>query len=87
MKLSEIRTQLTALLEEAAAKARRDARGTGTDLSDILGGESTQDIEVLDETSVREAIEVINRATRTKAGARKLVAAIAIAVKYAGKAL
>jgi molybdate-binding protein len=91
MKLKELREQLSSLLEEAAAKARRDARsGSGTDLSSILDGKmdvDSDDIQMLDQESVKEAIEVINRATRTKEGARRILAAVTVAIKYAGKAL
>jgi len=88
MKLTEIRKQLTSLLEEMAEKAKRDARNGEVDLSDILGfGVDDDEIKLLDEVEVAATVDAINKLTRTKAGARRLVAAITLAVKHAGKLL
>ena len=86
MKLKDMREQLTTLIEGMAEKARSDAKRGEVDLSDILGVTvDDNELKLLDEEEVRSAVEGINTLTRTKAGARRLVAALTVAIKHASK--
>jgi hypothetical protein len=84
VKLSEIRQALTALFAQMADKARRDARSGEVDLSQILGIKpEDNEFKLLDKNSVDETIAAINKLTRTKDGARRLVAVMTVAIKHA----
>lgn len=86
MKLKDMREQLTALVESMAEKARSDAKRGEVDLSDILGVKVDDDeLKLLDAAEVRATVDGINSLTRTKAGARRLVAALTVAIKHASK--
>lgn len=86
MKLTDMREQLTTLVEGMAEKARSDARRGEVDLGDILGVQvDDSELKLLDKAEVQAAVEGINSLTRTKAGARRLVAALTIAIKHASK--
>ncbi len=75
-----IRQALIDMLNDVAAKARKDALNGESDIAAIYdrGG---ADLKSLDAQKVEEAIQDIDKATATKEGARRLVNAIMVAAK------
>ena len=79
-----IKTVLTALLTDVAARARADALAGNSDIGSIFRRESEQ-LQNLDPKAVEDAIVAINKATATKEGTRRLVNGILVAAKMAAK--
>lgn len=79
-----IKTALTSLLTDVAAKARADALAGNSDIGSIFRRDSEQ-LKSLDPKAVEDAIIDINKATATKEGARRLMNGLMVAAKAAAK--
>lgn len=84
MDQEQIKKALTAMLTDVAAKARQDAIDGESDIGSIFRKES-EHLESLDPKAIEEAILAIDKATSTKAGARRLINGLMFAAKAAAR--
>jgi len=84
MDKDQIRDALTALLQDIADKAQKDARSGESDIGSIFRRDS-KPLQQLDMKAIDEAIANIDKATATKEGARRLMSGVMLAAKVAAK--
>lgn len=84
MDSEQIKTVLTTLLTDIAAKAREDALTNNSDIGSIFRKDS-DNLLSLDPKAVEDAIIAIDKATATKEGTRRLINGILVVAKIAAR--
>jgi phosphoserine phosphatase len=80
-----VKNALQAMLEDVANKARADAMSGESDIGSVFE-DRTDSLPGLDVAKVEQAIRDVDKATRTKEGARRLINGLLVVAKVAAKA-
>ena len=82
---TKVRDALVSLLEGVAEKARQDARDNNSDIMSVIGTNEGDGNASINLEHVERAIENVERATRTKEGARRMLNAIMVTARVVGR--